>query len=195
MRQLAIWALVLGVAAGGTIVYFTSLRRSRLHDAILLNRAQSLQSQARALEDSAAAMGNRGGWLGAERRAEQIGRLEEQAAELMNQADFLRRTKPLPTGRISQEMLLRAQALSDSAATIREELLDARGSVSVSQQRSIDKLNQQSRELKLRAQLLGSRGSSTAQQLEMYNSCTLIYGEGAAACRQLRGEVTLPPRP
>ena len=95
----------------------------------------------------------------------------------------------MPARKLSVEFGAKSRVLADSAARLRNAFLLQNDSLSANQERRIARIERISRQLKSLARQLGSWGLNTPDQVELYNSCVLTYGEGTRVCEQLREEV------
>jgi len=182
MRFVYIWGIVLAVIAVMLGLFLTSLRQSAGPNVNPQGIAEDMRLEAARLSDSAATL--RAAWLSREAAL-----VEAQAVELAEQASMVRQAKPMPARRLSEEFGTKSRVLADSATRLRNAFLLQNNSLSASQERRIARVERISRELRSLARKLGSWGLNTPDQVQLYNSCVLTYGEGTRVCEELRDEV------
>ena len=91
--------------------------------------------------------------------------------------------------KLAQKYEEKAQMLSDSAMITAEELTSKQGSLTPSQQAKINDLMKHAKQLQTNADRLKEKNLSDAESDDLLRTCTTIYGEANASCRQLRTEV------
>jgi hypothetical protein len=168
----------------GLVVFMVGRQARRDHD--LTRQAQAYEQAATDLRNKAARIRASQDKLDAEAREAEAGALDNQAADLANRAAFLRRAKPIPSQQMANEFTGKANALRDSAARIRADLQARDVPLTAAQQRLLSQIERDAEELQIQAQLLNKKSNATRDQVESYNQCILIYGEGSARCEQLR---------
>lgn len=184
MRFVYIWGIMLAVIAGALGLSLASLRQFAIPQVSPVHEAVKMMAEAEQLIDSSLAL----------RDAGQSGRadeLEARAGELSTQAELVRGSRPMPALQMSEQFTARARTLADSAYRLRNAILTLNDSLTRGQERRIARIDWTARNLKTLARRLGSWGLNSSEQVELYNSCIMTYGEGARICEQMRSEV--PP--
>jgi len=184
MRFVYIWGIVLAVIAVMLGLFLASLRQSAGPNVDPQGVAEKMRLEAARLKDSAATL--RAAW-----RSSEASLVEARAVELAEQASLVGQAQPEPARKLSEEFGAKSRVLADSATRLRNAFLLQNDSLSASQERRIARIERISRELRSLARKLGSWGLNTPDQVQLYNSCVLTYGEGTRVCEELREEA--PP--
>jgi hypothetical protein len=167
---------LIALLVGGWLI---SLRHPAVPDVSPAREAEHMTLEAGVLKDSADKL--RAGGLHSA-----ADELDARAGDLTAQAALLRQTEPMPARQMAEEFIAKSRSLSDSAQRLRNAFLTRNDSLTRLQELLVARIERKAADLRALGRRISSWGLSTREQKDIYRTCIMTYGEGAASCELLR---------